>query len=167
MPEQLSKKVLIKDVMTKKVVSVSPETSIFDAVKIISDHKFDGLPVIDKDNNLVGIVTEYDLIMSTSTVNLSFLQNVLNEVYTKKAVKGEAGDGKQEISSLRVSDVMNKEPLTLSEDASFEDMIEAFAAHHRVNPIPIINIDNKVVGIVSRFDVLRPLNLLGYGVLKK
>ena len=62
---------------------------------------------------------------------------------------------------------MNREPLVLKDDSAFDEVIAAFITHHRVNPIPIVDGDNKVVGIVSRFDVLRPLNLLGYGSHKK
>ena len=151
--------------MTRRVISVLPDTSIFEAAKIINEHNFNGIPVIDTENNLVGIVTEYDLIIRTSTVNASFLQRILNEVYSKKGdnVKSAIDSGAKELSSLKVSDIMNKEPLVLKEDTSFEEVIAAFIAHHRVNPIPIVDAENKIVGIISRFDILRPLNLLGYG----
>ncbi len=165
MTDSPSKKVLVRDIMTKKVVSISPDTSLFEAAKIISEHNFDGMPVVDKENHIIGIVTEYDLIMRTSTANASFLQKILNEVYLKQTdkVKDAAEEGAREIASLKVSDIMNKEPLVLKEDASFEEVIATFIAHHRVNPIPIVDSENKVVGIISRFDILRPLNLLGYG----
>lgn len=159
------KKVLVRDVMTKKVVSISPEMSIFEAAKIISEHNFDGLPVTDKENRIIGILTEYDLIMRTSTANATFLQKILTEVYSKQTdgAKDAVEESAKEISSLKVSDIMNREPLVLKDDAAFDEVIAAFITHHRVNPIPIVDADNKVVGIVSRFDVLRPLNLLGYG----
>lgn len=168
MSESTGKKVIVRDIMTKKVISVSPDTSIFNAAKIISEHNFDGLPVIDNDNRLVGIITEYDLITRTSTVNTSFLQKILSEIGAKKedSIKDVLEDSKEEISSMKVSDIMNKNPLTLREDVNFEEVIAAFIAHHRVNPIPIVDNENRVVGIVSRFDVLRPLNLLGYGAKK-
>jgi len=159
------KKVLVRDVMTRKVVSISPEMSIFEAAKIISEHNFDGLPVTDKENHIIGILTEYDLIMRTSTANATFLQKILSEVYSKQTDKARDAveESAREISSLKVSDIMNREPLVLKDDSAFDEVIAAFITHHRVNPIPIVDGDNKVVGIVSRFDVLRPLNLLGYG----
>jgi|SRR3989344_3705148 len=165
MDEIKPKKVLAKDIMTKKVLSVSKDTSIFDVAKIISEHNFDGLPVTDKDGLLLGIITEYDLIIRTSTANSSFLQKILGEVYSKKSKNmGEAiEEGAREISSLTAESIMNKEPLILGEDTTFEEIVAAFIAHHRVNPIPIVNSEGKVVGIISRFDILRPLNLLGYG----
>ena len=71
------KKVLVKDIMTKRVISVSPETPVVEAAKIITEHNFVGLPVIDASNHLVGILTEYDLITRTSSLNVSFLQKIL------------------------------------------------------------------------------------------
>jgi CBS domain-containing protein len=163
MTNRVPKKVLVRDVMTKKVVSISPDMSIFEAAKIISEHNFDGLPVTDKENRIIGILTEYDLIMRTSTANATFLQKILTEVYSKQTdnAKDAVEESAREISSLKVSDIMNREPLVLKDDAAFDEVIAAFITHHRVKPI--VDTDNKVVGIVSRFDVLRPLNLLGYG----
>ena len=157
------KKVLVKDIMTRRVISVAPETSITDAARIITEHNFAGLPVIDSYNKLVGILTEYDLITRTSSLNVSFLQRILTDIYSAKNNE-EPREG--EISGLTVKDVMNPEPLTLSEDATFEDIIKTFKDHHRVNPIPIVDKEGGVVGIISRFDVLRPLNILSYGKSK-
>lgn len=162
----MEKTIFVKDIMTRKVISVLPETPVLDAARIISDHNFDGIPVADRDGRLVGIVTEYDLITKTSSVNASFLQRILYEIRNQdeKKLDEEKEDG---LSHMQVGDIMNKEPLFLKEDATFEEVISSFVTHHRVNPIPIIDNENKLVGIVSRFDILRPLNLLGYGPKKK
>ena len=154
------KKVLVKDIMTIKVISVSPNTPVVDAAKIITEHNFVGLPVTDGEDHLLGILTEYDLITKTSSLNVSFLQKIISDLYPKD--QAPSLDGEKSITELTVKDVMNPEPLTLKEDATFDDVIETFRAHHRVNPIPIVNGENKVVGIVSRFDILRPLNIVGY-----
>lgn len=165
MTEEGSKKILIRDIMTKKVLSVSPETLLTEATRIITEHNFDGMPVLDKDGKLIGIITEYDLITKTSTVNASFLQKIISDIYTSTKHPFPEQEQK-DISQMTVENIMNREPLTLREDATFEDAIETFKAHHRVNPIPIVDDQNKVVGIISRFDILRPLNILGYSKKK-
>ena len=157
------KQVFARDIMTKKFISAYPETRLLDAAKIISEHNFDGLPVIDQNGLLVGILTEYDLMTITSGVNSSFLEKILSDIHGKNS----SGPESKNITEMRVSDIMNTEPLALQENTTFEKLIQAFIAHHRVNPIPIIDTKNKVVGIISRADVLRPLNLLGYGVSNK
>ena len=76
-PEPNSTKITAKDIMTKEVVSVPLETSLLDVAKILAERNFDGVPVVDKEDRLVGIVTEYDLINKTSAVHLPTLQIVL------------------------------------------------------------------------------------------
>jgi len=154
--------VTAKDIMTKEVVAVHPDTPLLDVAKILAEHNFDGVPVIDADGKLVGLVTEYDLINKTSAVHLPTLQVVLRNL---PQFKEEEAHFQEEILSLKVSDIFNKDPLTLSPDISYDDIIKLFREHHRVNPIPVVDNDNKVVGVISRFDVLRPFHVLE-GVLK-
>ena len=62
------------------------------------------------------------------------------------------------INAIRVADVMNANPLTLSEDTTYQDALTSFRNHHRVNPIPIIDKERRVVGVISRYDMLKPLH---------
>lgn len=149
-----------KDIMIEDVVSVFPETLLTDAARILAEHHFDGVPVVDEHKTLVGILTEYDLVSKASTIHLPTFQTILQEVSLFKHDTPQFRKDFQEILSLKVQDVMNSDPLTLSPDASFEEVVTAFRDHHRVNPIPVINSDHKVVGVISRFDVFKPLQLI-------
>ena len=163
------KEILAKDFMTRDVISVSPESSIADAIKIITRHGFDGLPVVDSNNRLVGILTEYNLITKTSDLSTSFLERILDDVYAldSRDEKKSISPGTKNISEFTVSDVMDPEPITLREDATFGEVIGIFRDHHRINPIPVINDQREVVGIVSRYDILRPLNILSHSAEDK
>jgi len=154
--------VLAKDIMTKEVVSVRPDTNLLDVAKILAEHNFDGVPVIDGDSKVVGIVTEYDLINKTSAVHLPTLQVILRNLPQFKA---EESHFQQEILSLKVLDIMNKDPLTVQADTPYNEVINLFKDHHKVNPIPVVDKDHKIIGVISRFDVLRPFHVL-QGVLK-
>src|SRR3989344_696622 len=125
----------ITDIMTKEVVSVDPEVPLFEAAKILSDHNFNGAPVVDKENKLIGILTQYDLISQGSFIHLPTLQKILKDINV-------FGQDKSHFKK------------------EFEDVVTAFREHHRVNPIPVINSEGKVVGIVSRYDVLKPSRLV-------
>lgn len=152
--------VTVASIMTKKIISVSPETSLAELSKIMNEHHFNGLPVVDAKNVLVGIVTEYDLIGGTSGIHLPTLQAVLSQLPVLHKDKSEFQEDIQAVSKLTARDVMNKEPLTLFETATFDEVLTAFREHHRVNPIPIINSQKQVVGVISRFDVLKPFQAL-------
>ncbi|OGF67236.1 hypothetical protein A3I27_04555 [Candidatus Giovannonibacteria bacterium RIFCSPLOWO2_02_FULL_43_11b] len=152
--------IFVKDVMVKEVVSVQPDTPLLKAAQIIMEHNFDGVPVVDKENKLVGILTEYNLIEKSSSIHLPTFQKILENLKVLKQDSAEFQKEVKEVSALKVKDVMNNDPLTLAPEASFEEMIKTFREHHRVNPIPVIDKDKKVIGVVSRFDVLKPLQLL-------
>lgn len=152
--------VSVKDIMTKEVVSVYPETALTEVAKIIAERAFDGVPVVDKNNKLVGILTEYDLISKGSAVYLPTFQLILQNIKVYNKDKSRFQKEFNEVSMLKVKDVMNPDPLTFTGDATFEEVVTAFRDHHRVNPIPIVDKENKVIGVVSRFDVLKPLRLL-------
>lgn len=145
----------IKDLMTSEVVSVTPETPLVKAVEIILEKDFSGLPVVDKNNVLLGIVTDYDLILKGSAIHLPTFLQLLKEfqVYKKDAslIRGDI----QKILEMKVGDVMNTDPLVLFDDSTINDALNAFGQHHRVNPIPILDREHKLVGIISRLDMLK------------
>ena len=147
----------ITDIMSKNVVSVNPEMPLFEAAKILADHNFDGVPVIDKDNKLVGILTEYDLISKGSAIHLPTFQKLLKEIGVFGKDKSHFKKEFQDVISLKVKDTMNADPLTLKDSVTYEEVVETFREHHRVNPIPVVDQSGRVVGVVSRFDVLKPL----------
>lgn len=156
----IQEKASVKDIMTKEVVSVGPDTPLIEAAKILVEYKFDGVPVVDKENKLAGILTEYDLISKSSAIHLPTFQKIIQDIGVYRKDKKHFTKDLEEIASLRVKDVMNNDPLTLPEDATYEDAVTAFRDHHRVNPIPVIDKDKKVVGVVSRYDVLKPVHLI-------
>ena len=129
--------VLVKDIMTDKVFTVAPETPILDGIKLLIAHSFNGLPVVDKDKKLVGLVTEYNLIADM------FSQG------------GKLQEQLKRLESIKTKDVMVADPLTLYFDNTFGDALKLFSDHHRINPVPVIDHDNRLVGIVSRFDLIQ------------
>ncbi len=133
-----------------------PDTSMLDAYKLLSSRNFDGMPVVDNENHLVGIVTEYDL-LSKDAIHLPTLQTVLQHVSVHARDRKKFNEAIKEFSSLTVQDIMNDDPLTVAPEASFEEVVALFRDHHRVNPIPVIDNDRTMVGVVSRYDVLKPL----------
>lgn len=134
----------VKDIMTDKVITVTPELPVLQAAELIAKHRFNGIPVADQAGTLVGILTEYTLI--------TFV--VGNE--------GNLSEKMQKFASLTVADVMDKKPLTLKFDDTFETALQLFNDHHGVNPVPVIDAQNKLVGVVSRFDLMKLLKLYGH-----
>lgn len=145
----------IKDIMTSKVVTVEIETPLTEAAEKLAEHSYSGLPVLAKDGKLLGIFTEYDLLTKGATIHLPTFIKLLKEFPIHKKDKTIVSDDLKKILSLTVKDVMNDDPLTLHETASLEEVALAFAEHHRVNPIPVVDSAFRLVGIVSRYDIIK------------
>ena len=150
----------VTDIMTKDAIVVTTSTPLVEAAEILNVHKINGVPVVDGDNILVGILTEYDLISKGSAIHLPTLQAIFQNLSVMREDRSRFEKETREIMSLTVKDVMNDDPLTLPLDASFDDVVAAFRDHHRVNPIPVIDKNRKVVGVVSRCDVLKLFHAL-------
>lgn len=143
-----------KDIMTSKVVSVSPETSLLEASDLMTKGEFNGLPVVSESGRVLGIITEYDMLSKGTRIHLpTFIK------YFSKSPgddqKPILQDALAESVSFTVRDVMNPDPIVFKEDTPIEEMVEAFSAHHRVNPVPVTDREGILTGIVSRFDIIK------------
>ena len=147
----------VTDIMTASVISVQPETTLVEAARLMTEHKFNGLPVTDTNGVLLGIITEYGLISNQSGIHLPTLQTVLSKLPIFSKDKSEFAQQVEAVTRLTARDVMNADPLTLPNTASYEETVRAFQDHHGVNPIPVIDSTRKLVGVVSRYDILKPL----------
>lgn len=152
--------VLVKDIMSTDIKSVTPDTSLIKAASVIAVYHFNGLPVVDEHNKLVGIITEYDLLSKSVPAHLPTMQMILQNLHVFGKDKSHFASDLEPLFSLKVGDLMNKEPMILKQDATYEEAMEIFKNHHRVNPIPVVDDDRNVVGVVSRFDILKPLYAL-------
>ncbi len=149
--------ITVKDIMTAGPITVHADTSLIDVAKVLTDHKFNGLPVVDAGGVLIGIVTEYNLISNQSGIHLPTLQSVLGQLPVFSKDKNEFSEEVAAVTKLTAKDVMNTDPLTLPSTATYDEVVRAFQDHHGVNPIPVIDSTRKLVGVVSRYDVLKPL----------
>ncbi len=152
----------VNELMTKKVISVGAETPLIEAANILSKYSLNGLPVVDKDNVLVGIVTDYDLIVKGTSIHLPTFIKLMSQIDLYKKDKSLIKDDLRKVLEIKVSEAMNNDPLVLSDGASVEEAVNAFAEHHRVNPIPVIDSQKKVIGILSRHDLNKLLKSSGF-----
>jgi len=142
---------LVDDVMTHDVVTVRPGTLIASAVALMVDGRISGLPVVDDDGDLVGIVTEGDLLRRVELgtarhrpVWLSFLRGLHREAVEYV-----------QAHTLRVADVMTPRPATVTPDATLDEVVTLMELR-RVRRLPVVQM-GRLVGIVSRGDLLRAL----------
>lgn len=115
-----------KQVMTEKVITVHPETPIFDALQLLSRYRISGMPVINHDNEVVGILSEKDVLRLLLDKNSDHQKTVF--------------------------DYMSHDVISFNEDDSITEICNFFIRGH-VRRVPIVR-DGKLVGVVSRPDIL-------------
>src|SRR3989344_4770636 len=147
-------KLTVRDIMTKKVISVHPADSLESVVGLLFRYNFDGLPVVDEEDHLLGIVTQYDLVMKSSGLHLPTLAKIFEDIPVLRGDLGPLKKSFEDIHKLPARDLMNPDPLVIGPDELAEVGAKLFVAHHRVNPIPVVVSDRKIIGILSRRDII-------------
>lgn len=137
---------LVRDIMTSNVITISSDTPVFEAEKLMEFHKIERLPVVDR-GKLVGLVTKDTLLKASPSKATSFSRGELYYL----------------LSKLLVKDIMRKKVVTVSPDTTVEQAA-ATAQKNKVGCLLVLK-GNKVVGIVTTNDffykILNPL--LGIG----
>jgi len=139
------------DVMTRSVLSVTPNASLVEAIRLMLGNHISGLPVIDEAGQLVGILTEGDLLRRGETGT---------ERHRPRWLEILLGPGRLASEYVRthgrkVDDIMTREPVSVAPEAPLDEIVELME-RHRIKRVPVIEGD-KLVGIVSRADFLRAL----------
>lgn len=143
-----------RDIMTRKVISVSPETEVTKAAKILLDNSVNGMPVVDTEGRLVGIICQSDLIAQQKQLPLPSVFTLLDGViplFSQKNLESEA----RKIIATTVSDAMTPDPVTISPESSLEE-IAKLMVDKKLHTLPVIK-QGKLIGIVGKEDVLRTL----------
>lgn len=147
---------LVRDIMTTPVVTVRPNMSVKELVALFRDKRLGGVPVVDDDDNLVGIVTEGDLMAMDADVPLPHYFELLDSIiYLGSRKKFE--ERLRKAAAATVADLMTPAPFTVKPD----DPARAAASLMSQNGFDRVPVeeDGKVVGIVSRHDIMKVLGL--------
>jgi CBS domain-containing protein len=136
-------------IMTRPVITVTPETTVVEAANTMLQRHVSGLPVIDPDGKLVGIISEGDFIrrseIGTQRKRGRFLKFILGPGQTATDFVQEHG--------RKVAEIMTKTPLTITEDTELEKIVQLMEKNN-VKRLPVIRGD-QIVGIVSRANLLQ------------
>ena len=136
-------------IMTRPVITVTPETTVVEAANTMLQRHVSGLPVIDPDGKLVGIISEGDFIrrseIGTQRKRGRFLRFILGP--------GQAATDFVQEHGRKVAEIMTKTPLTITEDTELEKIVQLMEKNN-VKRLPVIRGD-QIVGIVSRANLLQ------------
>ncbi|MDI3487968.1 MAG: L-aspartate semialdehyde sulfurtransferase [Methanosarcinales archaeon] len=123
---QIERKTLVREVMTRNIITVHPDDGVADAATKLIRGDFNHLPVVDEGGRLVGIITSWDV---------------------SKAVANGASNGK-------VADVMTRKVISSSEDEPVESAAHRLHAHN-ISALPVLDSERRVIGMITSEDISR------------
>ncbi len=141
-----------KDIMTRDVITVTPDTDITQATKILLEHRINGLPVVDKNQRLVGIVCQSDMIAQQQRIPIPSLFTLLDGYITLSSAKHFEKEV-QKIAATLVAQAMTADPVTVKPDTSLEEIAHLMVGK-KLHTLPVVD-KGKLVGIVGKEDMLR------------
>ena len=133
----------VKDVMTTHVVAVRKNASFKDMAARLREHRVSAFPVLDEDNKVVGVVSEADL-LTKEALEFTVPGKVSSMLHQRELAKAAA---------VVAEDLMNKPPVTIGPD-EFVTHAARLMYTRKVKRLPVVDADGRLIGIVSRADVL-------------
>ncbi len=147
---------LVKDVMSKNVITISPEENITKAIELMAKNNISGLVVVENEK-VVGIISESDIleILKSPFPEIKSLTNVTLSLFLllKKGI--ESLNHAKKVAELKVKDLMTKKVFYVEPTDTIEEAARIMSEKD-VRRLPVIE-NGKLVGIISRTDILRAL----------
>ena len=144
------------DVMTSNVISIEPNASILQAIRLMLQHRISGLPVTDTSGAVVGILTEGDLLRRNETGTQRRRPRWLEFLVGP----GRLATEYVHASGRKVHEVMTRDVHSIGEESKLDEVV-ALMERHRIKRLPVLK-DKKLVGIVSRANLIRALAQLDH-----
>jgi CBS-domain-containing membrane protein len=143
-----------KDIMTKELITVSPETEVVHATKLLLENRINGVPVTDETGKLVGILCQSDLIAQQKKLPVPSFFTFLDGLIALTSMK-QFEKQVQKIAAATVAQAMTPNPVAVGPDTGIEELA-ALMVDNNFHTIPVVD-KGELVGIVGKEDILRTL----------
>ena len=145
------------DVMTRRVISVRPESPVLEAIQLMVKHRISGLPVLDDRGMIVGIVTEGDFLrrheIGTERRRPHWLELLIGP--------GRLAQEYVHSRGRKVAEVMTRDVVSVTEDAPLHEIVRLME-RHRFKRVPVLSL-GRIVGIITRANLLQAMVVIAQG----
>ena len=144
-----------KEIMTSNVIVTNKDDTIAEIANLLIQEKIGGLPVVDQDNKVVGIISETDIIKKEKHAETPRMINLLQGIIFIDNVKELEKDLK-DISAYKVEDLMSKNIVKVHEEDSV-DYVANIMIKKSVNRVPVVDQNDVLKGIICRYDIIKAM----------
>ena len=146
--ERLARTVRARDVMTEKVIYVQADTPTAEVAHTMANHGISGVPVVDRKNRVVGVISEKDFLFSLGSEDKTSFMEVISHCLSNRNCLAIS------IREQNAGHIMTSPAITVQRDVSVS-AISRILTENRINRVPVIDKKTKLLGIVTRADIVQ------------
>ncbi len=141
-----------RDIMTREVITVAPEASVEELARLFAKRRISGVPVVDDQGRVLGVVTQSDLLKRTREPELPVALNIL-DLHLFLETPGRFRQRLEKLLGDTVRQVMSSPAITITPDTPVAEAARVMEAR-KIHTLPVVE-GNKLVGIVGKLDLIR------------
>jgi CBS domain-containing membrane protein len=145
--DRLFRSVTAEQIMTREVITVAPNTDLIQTARIMSDAGISGVPVVSDDRNVIGVISEKDFLRRMGGSDSDSFMSVIAQCLSNRGCLAIPIRGKT------AKDIMTTPAITVRSDRSISDL-SRLLRDKNINRIPIVDDHDRLIGIVSRGDIV-------------
>jgi CBS domain-containing membrane protein len=144
--QRVARRVAVREVMTKNVVKIRADADFTEATNLLSENRISGLPVVDEEDRVIGVITEGDVLSMAGLRKEHAFKDIIRHIL------GEPLSRPKE--SRRLRDVMSSPAVTTGPDADIRD-VALTLNEKRIKRLPVVDEQGRLIGLISRADIVR------------
>ncbi len=144
----------VAEIMTRDVITVTPETSLRDLAQILSENNINGVPVVDDEGDVVGVVCESDLVEQNKPLHIPTVFVILDSIIPLENPWRLQKEFKRLVATT-VGDIFSRPAVRVDPDTDVQE-VARIMSERRIHTIPVLE-RGKLVGVVGKGDVIRGL----------
>jgi len=146
--ERVAAAVPVRDVMTREVVTIGKDADINEAARLLSEDRISGLPVVDNDKHVIGVVSEADILSMTGMKKGHTFKDIVRHLLGEPLPERKEGG--------IVEDIMSSPAITTTPGTDIAEVARVLD-DRRIKRLPVVDEQGRLVGIVSRADIVRAI----------
>lgn len=153
-------KIAAREIMTTPVISVTEEMTLKELAELLSKNRFSGVPVVDAEQKVIGILSDTDIVRYSHQVNVVPFSDLSGWIspYTDITDIATVRKGMDQLSKTTVGKVMTRKVFTATEDTDIHEVAKVMN-RRKINRVPVVDGSGKLVGIITRADMVNYLAL--------
>ncbi len=142
------------EIMTSEVITVTPETSVKELARILTENTISGVPVVNDSGDLIGIVTESDLIDQNKKIHIPTVVSILDSfIYLESPDR--LDKEMRKIAGATVADIYTTQMVTVTEDTPVNELA-TIMSEKSIHTLPVVR-NGKLIGVIGKKDIIKTI----------